>query len=375
MIMKKKVKVIVAMSGGVDSSVAAALLKSRGFNVTGVFMKFWQAPGNKPGQSWNRCCSVEAASRARAVARKLNIPFYVVNFSAEFKGAVVDYFLKEYKEGRTPNPCIVCNKEIKFGLLLKKLAELKADYIATGHYAQIKQEFQMSNVKCQANDKCQISKSILLRAKDKTKDQTYFLSQLKQNQLKKILFPVGDYAKKQVRALAKKFDLPTAETPESQEVCFVETTTFKFLEKYLGQRPGKIVDEAGKVIGEHQGLWFYTIGQRKGIGLSGGPYYVIAKKTKANKLIVSKNKKLLETKEIIIKNINWLTSNPLPLPLKVMAKIRYNAPLAPATVKRISASRYQVTFTEPQTAPALGQSLVIYSTKKPAQLLASGIIV
>lgn len=353
-------KVVVAMSGGVDSSVAAALLKRAGFEVVGVFMKFWTAPSdNKMG--WNRCCSMEAAERARKTAQHLEIPFYVLNFAKEFKKRIVDYFLEEYKKGRTPNPCVVCNKEIKFGLLLEKASGLKADFIATGHYASVN--------KCGTHYK-------LLKGKDKQKDQSYFLWQLNQKQLKRTFLPVGGYTKTEVRALAKKFNLPTAQTKESQEVCFVETTTADFLKQYLKQKPGLIREitsnGVNKIIGKHQGLWFYTIGQRKGVGLSGGPYYVTAKDIKKNFLFVSKSKKDLVKKELIAKNVNWISGKAPKLPLKVMAQIRYNSPLVSTVVKKeISRNRYQIVFSNAQLSVAAGQSVVFYNGR---ELLGGGVI-
>ena len=344
------------MSGGVDSSVAVALLKRAGFDVTGVFMKFWTAPSdNKSG--WNRCCSAEAAERARKTAQHLEIPFYVLNFASEFKKRIVDYFLDEYKKGRTPNPCVVCNKEIKFGLLLEKALGMKADFIATGHYSNIAK--QGTHYK-------------LLKGKDKQKDQSYFLWQLNQKQLKRILLPVGNYTKKEVRALASRFGLPTAKTAESQEVCFVETTTADFLKKYLKQKAGKMVTNDGNVVGTHQGLWFYTIGQRKGIGLSGGPYYVTAKDIKKNTLTISKSKKNLAKKELIAKNVSWVVGKTPKLPLKVMAKIRYNSPLVAAVVKKeIGSNSCQIVFAKSQNAVTPGQSVVFYNGR---ELLGGGII-
>ena len=216
-------KIVVAMSGGVDSSVVAALLKRAGFDVLGIFMKFWK----EGSEGKNRCCSAESEKLARLVANQIKIPFYVLNVEKEFKKIVVDCFLKEYKAGNTPNPCVVCNKEIKFGILIDKALKLGADFIATGHYAQIK------------NRK-------LLKGKDKNKDQSYFLWQLNQKQLNKVLFPVGNYTKPEVRKLARKFNLPTAQTPESQEVCFIAGATNDFLKKYLKTKPGKVIDTMKK---------------------------------------------------------------------------------------------------------------------------------
>ncbi|MCX6723442.1 MAG: tRNA 2-thiouridine(34) synthase MnmA, partial [Candidatus Staskawiczbacteria bacterium] len=298
----KKTKIIVAMSGGVDSSVAAALLKKQGFDVVGIFMKFWKDPSTSSGRvDENRCCSVESEKLARLVAKQIGIPFYVLNVEKEFKKKVVDYFLKEYKKGNTPNPCVVCNKEIKFGFLINKALSLGADYIATGHYARIVREIP--------NPKSQILRYKLMKGRDNAKDQAYFLCQLSQKQISHIMFPVGEYTKPEVRKLAKKFKLPTAETPESQEVCFIQNTTNEFLKKYLKTKPGKIIDktglpaQAGKIIGEHQGLWFYTIGQRKGLEINQGPWFVVEKDFKKNILVVSKNVKDLEKKELIAINV------------------------------------------------------------------------
>ncbi|OGZ24632.1 MAG: tRNA 2-thiouridine(34) synthase MnmA [Candidatus Nealsonbacteria bacterium RIFCSPLOWO2_01_FULL_43_32] len=347
-------KIIVAMSGGVDSSVAAALLKKQGFDVTGVFMKFWLGLSTGLVERWNRCCSSDAEKRARAVAKILKMPFYVFNFSKEFKKKIVDDFLKEYQVGRTPNPCVVCNKEIKFGLLLKKALALEADFVATGHYVRIK------------GDR-------LLKGKDKDKDQSYFLWQLSQKQLKHILFPVGNYTKPEVRILAKKFKLPFFETPESQEICFVQNTTNEFLARYLKQKPGSIVDLKGKVLGKHRGLAFYTLGQRKGIGLSGGPYFVLKKDLEKNLLIVTKNEKDLEQKELRFKNANWLSPKdpakawPTGQAGKIKAKIRYRAKLASG--KLVKPNKF--VFDKPQCAITPGQSVVFYLGE---ELLGGGII-
>ncbi len=324
------------MSGGVDSSVTAALLKRQGHEVSGVFMKLWGASGKDE-------------IRARKVAEILDIPFYVFNFEKEFKKRVVDYFLKEYKAERTPNPCVVCNKEIKFGLLIEKVLKLGADYVATGHYACLRQEI--------LNPKSEILnyQHRLLKGRDKKKDQSYFLWKLNQKQLKHILFPVGEYTKVQVRKLAKKFKLPVLDVSESQEICFIPTTERgvsraqgedetkshrltlnNFLAQYIKTKPGQIVDINGKILGQHQGLLFYTIGQRKGIELSGGPFYVVEKNLKRNNLIVAQffNNKNLYKKSLFAKDVNWVSGKEPKFPLKIKAQIRYRHKAVPATIAK-----------------------------------------
>ena len=353
-----KIKVVVAMSGGVDSSVSAALLKQAGFDVIGIMMKFW-----KDGvSSDNRCCSVESEKLARLVAKKIGIPFYVLNVEKEFKEKVVDYFLKDYKKGNTPNPCVVCNKEIKFGFLINKALSLGADFIATGHYARIK------------NGK-------LMKGADKEKDQSYFLWQLNQKQLSHVLFPVGGYTKPEVRKMAKKFNLPSAETPESQEVCFIQDTTNNFLKKYLKTKPGNVIDVAGNILGKHNGLWFYTIGQRRGLEIQQGPWFVVGKDFKRNVLIVSKNKKDLNKKELEAFEINWIA--PQKLPINAEVKIRYKSNLAKAKImslaggrifsdrKKTGQARVKIVFQKSQKAITPGQSAVFY---KGENLLGGGVI-
>lgn len=342
------------MSGGVDSSVAAALLKRAGFDVVGVFMKLADLPKFR-----------ESEKRAKKIAKILKIPFYVFNFEKEFKKRIIDYFLKENKQGLTPNPCVVCNKEIKFGLLLEKSLKLNADFIATGHYARTNLFKNFTIVK-------NLQKIKLMKGKDKNKDQSYFLWMLNQKKLKRVLFPIGDYTRKEVDGLAKKFKLSfLTKVPKSQEICFIETTIEDFLKRYLKTKPGHIVDANGKMLGKHEGLHFYTIGQRKGIGLPGGPYYVLNKNLKRNLLIVTKNEKDLYKKELIAKNVNWISVKEPKLPLKVKAKIRYRHRASPATVYKILNTKYKILLSSPQRAITPGQSVVFY---KGEELLGGGII-
>ncbi len=379
------------MSGGVDSSVAAALLKKGGFDVVGVFMKFWSDKSALRNltdkKDFNRCCSVEAENLARLVAKKIGIPFYVVNVEKEFKKKVVDYFLKEYKKGNTPNPCVVCNKEIKFGFLIKKALSLGADYVATGHYARITLDNSRSATNfspverfptCPAGQVDPNLRKVhclaLYMGRDEEKDQSYFLWQLNQKQLSRVLFPVGEYTKPEVRELAKKFNLPTAEAPESQEVCFVpaspagrQNATNEFLKKYLKIKPGLIIEKSGKVVGKHNGLWFYTIGQRKGIEVQQGPWFVVGKNLQKNQLIVSKDQKDLLKKELIAKNVSWISGKEPKLPIKVEVKIRYKSDFYKALIRSNKGGGVRVIFEKPQRAITPGQSVVFYLPRRSSE--------
>lgn len=365
-------KVFVAMSGGVDSSVAAALLKKQGYDVVGVFMLFWSDKSDQtqnhaelyaePRGKENRCCSEEAYEDARKVAAKLSIPIYTFNLEKEFKEAVVDYFIREYAAGRTPNPCVMCNKEIKFNLFLEKALAMGADFVSTGHYARI------MNYESGIRSTKTIYK--LFQSKDKNKDQSYFLWTLGQEQLKHILFPIGDYTKPQVRKMAEKFGLPVFEKKDSEDVCFLGDADLRgFLETRINADKGSIITVDGKKVGEHKGLAFYTIGQRKGIEIGGiGPFYVVEKNYKTNSLIVvsGHNNEALSKKELIAGNINWISGVEPRLPLKIKAKIRYKHDAAPATITQIDADkksdgrRYSVIFIRPQRAITPGQSIVFY---------------
>ena len=342
-------KAIIALSGGIDSAVAAALLKRDGFELVGVFMKLADLPNFR-----------DSEKRARRITKVLKIPFLILDLRKEFKRRIVDCFLKENKKGLTPNPCIVCNKEIKFGLFLDKAVKLKADHIATGHFARIVEDRPQQSYK-------------LCRGKDKEKDQSYFLWRLNQKQLKKVLLPIGNYTKREVESLARKFKLSfLVKIPKSQEICFIEGKLESFLKKRLGVKPGKIVDLQGKVLGRHQGLWFYTIGQRKGIGFSGGPYYVLGKDLRKNFLIVDKNEKNLYKEELAVRNANWISGNKSKFPLKVTAKIRYRHKAVLAIViKGANPGTLRLKFKKPQRAITPGQSAVFY---KGQELLGGGII-
>ncbi len=354
---KKSKKVISAMSGGTDSSVTTALLKKKGFDVIGIFMKFWSPP-QKNGLigKGNRCCSPEAEKRARKIADLLNIPFYVLDLREQFKRRIVDRFLKEYQKGRTPNPCVICNKEIKFGLLLEQALKLEADFLATGHYARIQKK----------KDRFYLEKG-----KDKNKDQSYFLWQLDQKQLSKTLFPLAEYTKKKVKSLAVKFNLPVLNIQESQEICFIQKSTEKFLKEHLELEPGKIIDDTGKELGTHQGLALYTIGQRKRIKLSGGPFYVYDKEPEENILRVTKNKKKLYQKEVRVENINWILEVSPKLPQKAKAKIRYRHKASPVIIHHLGKKTLHLVFKKKQRAITPGQSAVFYKGK---ELLGGGII-
>lgn len=384
--MKMKKKVVCAMSGGIDSSVAAALLKEKGFDVVGIFCYFWSDPAlGIPNP--NKCCSSEALKAARAVASTLGIPLHTLDLKEQFKRDIVDYFISEYKSCRTPNPCVVCNKKIKFGKLLEEVKKLGADLLATGHYTRVSRK--ILNSKYQITNKFQISNNKfqnnhLFKGIDERKDQSYFLWQLDQKQLKHLIFPIGNYKKEQVKKLSQKFKLPVTSRPESQEICFVPDDNYrKFLEKYAKNfiKPGKVVDLKGNVLGEHRGLPFYTIGQRKGLGIGGpvyNPWYVLKLDCKNNTLIVGKDEDLYK-KEVNLKSVNWISGKIPQKPMKAKVKIRYGMKEQNASISQISnfsskmskLSKSQILFNKPQRASTPGQSAVFYQGE---ELLGGGII-
>ena len=364
------------MSGGVDSSVATALLKEEGYDVTGVFMKNWSDSSFFKDKTM--CPWVEDQEDARKAAAVLGIPFYTFNFEKEYRDCVVKYMLDGYKKGITPNPDVMCNKEIKFGIFFKKALELGADFVATGHYAR---------VRAITNYELRITNYELLRGADLNKDQSYFLWTLTKEQLAKTLFPIGECKKPEVRAMAKKFGLANAEKKDSQGLCFVgEVDVFEFLKSKIKPKRGKILTVGGKEVGEHEGVMFYTIGQRHGIGSPGGgtPYYVVTKDIKKNILYVAEGKedKSLYKNELTVAGAHWISGIKPKLPLKCEARIRYRQPLQEARITNyelriknktiIHNSKFIIQFKEPQRAVTPGQSVVFYDGD---MILGGGVIV
>ena len=396
-------KILLGMSGGVDSSVAAVLLMEAGYDVTGVFMKFWSdipikmpINANEYANVENKCCSLEAYNDARRVASKLNIKLYTQNMKQNFKKHVVDDFLAQYKKGRTPNPCVQCNRYIKFGEFLTRAKKLSFNYIATGHYVNVKKTKKQKNKKTSRNDQHPTSHFQLLTAKDKDKDQSYFLWTLTQSQLKHCLFPVGDYTKSQIRAIAKKTHLPVHKKKDSQGLCFIKDKRhYEFLRRHLKLKKGPIVTQdgipekgvklgakrrpgrmtgQGTVIGTHQGLPLYTIGQRREILVGGiGPFYVVKCNYKNNTLYVANkfDRKLLYGRELTTRDVNWISGVMPKMPLECKVKIRYGHPAVPAILKKAKKQEIKVEFKKPQRAITPGQSIVFYQGQ---QMLGGGVI-
>jgi tRNA-specific 2-thiouridylase len=345
--------VLVAMSGGVDSSVAAALLCERGYRVIGVTMNLWDY--DRVGGNVNRdsgCCSIDTMDDARAVCHTLGVPHYVVNLRDQFEEMVTENFIREYLEGRTPNPCVRCNTYLKWGVLLQKAHELGADRIATGHYARITYDRDRGRY-------------LLRRGVDRDKDQSYALWGIRPEGLRRTLLPVGEFTKAEVRQIARRLGLRTAEKPESQEICFVPDNDYtRFLREkvptLLSVEGGEIVDRQGNVVGRHRGFPFYTVGQRRGLGLSlGRPVYVTAIDPEANRVVIGDADDLL-AEGLIAEKVNWVSIDGLEAPRPAEVKIRYRDPGSPATLYPEPDGQIRVIFSEPQRAVTPGQSAVFY---------------
>lgn len=342
----KKSKVVVGMSGGVDSSVAAYMLKDMGYDVIGVFMKNWDEK-----DEYGYCTAAEDFEDVRAVCDQIGIPYYGVNFVREYYERVFKYFLDEYNKGRTPNPDVMCNKEIKFKAFLDYAMKIGADYIATGHYARldyVEGEFR------------------LLKGVDPNKDQSYFLCMLNQKQLSKTIFPIGHLYKKDVRSIAKDLKLKTADKKDSTGICFIGERNFKkFLMDYLPAKPGEIRTLSGEVVGRHDGLMYYTLGQRKGLGIggrgSGEPWFVVRKDLENNVLyVVQGDHPALYSSGLDAVDVHWISQNDPPDSFKCNAKFRYRQKDQGVTVIRTGDAKYEVKFDEPQKAVTPGQAVVFY---------------
>lgn len=343
-------KVVVGMSGGVDSSVAAWLLKERGYDVIGVTMQIWQDEDPEIQEAEGGCCGLSAVDDARRVAMDLGIPYYVMNFKEAFREHVMDYFAEEYTRGRTPNPCIACNRFVKWESLLQRSLGLGADYIATGHYAQIEQ--------------LPSGRYGLKTSVTSAKDQTYALYSLTQAQLARTLMPVGEYHKEEIREIAEKLGLLVAGKPDSQEICFIPDHDYAgFIEGYTGKRvpQGNFVDLQGKVLGRHKGITHYTIGQRKGLNLSmGHPVFVVEIRPETNEVVIGDSEDVF-TDVLRCEKLNWMSVDGLKgRTMEVIAKIRYSHQGTPCTIRQIEEDLVECTFHEPVRAVTPGQAVVFY---------------
>lgn len=345
---KMKRKVAVAMSGGVDSSVCAALLKEKGYEVIGVTMQIW--PGDKGEGRLDRHYTINIMDAAKRIADELGIPHYMLNLRDVFEKYVTANFCDEYRKGETPNPCIRCNKYIKFGALLKMANQLGADYLATGHYAKI-----------EYNEKT--GEYLLKKGADLDKDQSYFLYTMSQSQLKNILMPLGDYTKDEVRAMARDFNLPILDREESQEICFIPTGGYpEFLKRCMPEafKPGPILNTRGEILGEHKGVLFYTIGQRRGLGISSKtPLYVVAIDGEKNAVIVGTEDELYSD-ELKASEVNYITTEGLKEPARLRVRIRYRHKEAEAMVYPTTKNEVRIKFAQPQRAITPGQAAVFY---------------
>jgi tRNA-specific 2-thiouridylase len=391
-------RIVVAMSGGVDSSVAAALLKEQGHEVIGIMLRLWSEPGVIEDEddgiervAQNKCCSLESVDDARRVARMLDMPFYLVNVEEEFKEKIVDAFYEDYVEGRTPNPCLNCNRHIRFTVLLNRALALNADYLATGHYVRV-------------DDHPVTGMRRLRRAVDPDKDQSYVLHVLNQHQLSHACFPLGGYTKTQVRAMAAERGMTVATKAESQEICFVAQNDYRgFIDRYASARlledvpvavgagvapqrsaasslitipkPGPIYDQQGNSLGRHRGLAYYTIGQRKGLGItSRDPLHVLKIDASHNALVVGPAA-ALEQSEFLVGKMHYLSGQTPTQPFEALVRVRYKAVEQPALVTPIEGDRVRVTLLHPQRAITPGQAAVFYGGEDDSEVLCGGIIV
>ena len=336
------------MSGGVDSSATAALLIAQGYDVVGITLKLW--PQDCVSRAEDKCCGPQAVTDARAVCHKLGIPYYLIDESAAFQDKVIQYFANEYRAGRTPNPCVMCNQNLKFGRLIERADQLGAQYVATGHFARVEQSASGSRV-------------LLKRGRDLRKDQSYFLFSLRQDQLARAMFPLGEKTKADSREVARNCQLKTADKEESMEICFVPDNNYgKFLQqaRLVQKHRGEIVNLQGQVLGEHDGIEFYTIGQRRGLGISSPqPLYVIELDAAGNRVVVGDDAALSRS-EFVAERCNWIAFDAPPSTFDATTKIRYNHPGTPATVTPLPGGAARVKLHSPQRAITAGQAAVFY---------------
>jgi len=358
------------MSGGVDSSATAALLLEQGYDVIGITLKLW--PQDCVNRAEDKCCGPQAVTDARAVCHKLGVPYYLIDESAEFQSKVIQYFADEYKAGRTPNPCVMCNQNLKFGRLIDRADQLGAQFIATGHFARVERVGSSRREEAHSNSgagsqslltSAATGRYLLKRGRDRHKDQSYFLFSLRQDQLARAMFPLGEKTKSDTREVARHCQLKTADKEESMEICFVPDNDYgKFLREanLAHKHRGEIVDLHGRVLGHHDGIEFYTIGQRKGLGITTAkPVYVIELDAANNRVIVGDDS-ALDRDEFTVDCCNWIPFDHLTEPIEVAAKIRYNHPGTAATVTPLGGGRAKVKLHEPQRAITPGQAAVFY---------------